>query len=280
MEGLNNQQHFVMKKHRNIAFIAILMMILYGCATESEEVVKRPSGPPVKYIHLELEEIYAYFEVANIQEYQKLVPSIFSMPEKPLCVVAVRDFYKMESGLPYIKAMTDILVKYKKSKSEKEILAWYCLEMPVTDERALWFGRLYWGEPKVLRKVTFERYENKYVGTSYARDGKTVALKLTLEIKKTGLTPDEKSFLDFISPIPTLSIKDGKVFEWGPIGGVKYKIYELEKIYPQIWKIKFGDCSLEYPNDPKNYLHRFGVGKFITGFWAKMRYRFEVKPME
>lgn len=267
-------------KFAKIILILILMFLFYGCATESEEVFKRPSGPPVKYIHLELEQIYAYFEVTNINEYKKLIPSIFSMPERPLCLVAVRDFYKMESGLPYFKAMTNILVKYKKSKSEKEILAWYCLEMPVTDERALWGGRLYWGEPKVLRKVTFERYENKYVGTSYARDGKTVALKLALEIKKTGLTPDEKSFLDFISAIPTLSIKDGKVFKWTPVGGGKAKIYELEKVYPNIWKIQFGHCSLEYPNDPKNYLHRLGAGKFITGYWANMRYRFEVKPME
>jgi hypothetical protein len=118
------------------------------------------------------------------------------------------------------------------------------------------------------------------VGTSFARDGKKVGFKLTLEVKKTELTPDEKSFLDFVSPIPTLSVKDGEVFKWGTVGRVKDKIYELEKISPQIWNIKFGDCSIEYPNDPKNYLHRLGVGKFITGFWAKMRYRMEVKPIE
>jgi hypothetical protein len=269
-----------MKKRAKIILILILVFSFYGCAMDSEEVVKRPSGPPVPGIYLESDRIVAFFEVTNISEYKKLIPSIFSMPERPLCMVAVRDFYKMESGLPYIKAMTDILVKYKKSKSEKEILAWYCLEMPVTDERALWYGRYLWGEPKVLRRGTFERYDNKYVGTSYARDGKTVGLKLMLEVKKTELTPDEKSFLDFVSPIPTLSIKDGKVFKWHTVGGGKYKIYELEKILPQIWNIKFGNCSIEYPNDPKNYLHRLGVGKFITGFWAKMRYRMEVKPIE
>lgn len=268
-----------MIKFAKIILILILMFSYYGCATESEEVFKRPSGPPVPGIYLESDRIVAFFEVTNISEYKKLIPSIFSMPERPLCMVAVRDFYKMESGLPYIKAMTDILVKYRQSISEKEILAWYCLEMPVTDERALWYGRYLWGEPKVLRKGTFERYENKYVGTSYARDGKTVGFKLMLEVKKTELTPDEKSFLDFISPIPTLSIKDGKVFKWTPVGGGKYKIYELEKSFPRIWNIKFGDCSIEYSNDPKNYLHRLGVGKSITGFWAKMRYRFEVKPM-
>ncbi len=238
---------------------------------DSEEVVKRPSRPPVKHIYLEGEEIYAYFEVTNIQEYQKLIPSIFSMPERPLCRVAVRDFYKMESGPPYVKSLIEILVKYKKSISEKEMLVWYCLEMPVTTEDALW-GRFLWGDPKVLRKVTFERYENKYVGTSYGRDGKTPTLKLTFEIRKGELTPDEKSFLDFVSPIPALTIKDDKVFWWA---GIKYKIYELEKIAPRSFKFKSGECSIEYPKDPKNYLHRLGVGKFIVGYWSKFSGRSE-----
>jgi hypothetical protein len=216
-------------KVSRIITISLFVLLSYGCATESEEVVKPPSGPPARGFYLGHDLIMAFFEVSNINEYKKLIPSIFSLPERPLCMVAVRDFYKMENLSPYIKAMTDILVKYKKSKDEEEILAWYCLEMPVTDERALWAGRYRWGEPKVLRKVTFERYENRYVGTSYARDGKTVALKLTLEIKKTELTPDEKSFLDFISPIQHLTIRDDKVFKFAAFGGGKYKIYELDR---------------------------------------------------
>jgi len=78
------------------------------------------------------------------------------------------------------------------------------------------------GYPKVLRKVTFERYQNNYVGISYGRDGKTPTLKLILETRKAELTPDEKSFLGFISPIPSFTIKDGKVLKFA---GSKYKIY-------------------------------------------------------
>jgi hypothetical protein len=265
-----------MMKFAKIILILILTLFYYGCATDSEEIVKRPSRPPVKHIYLELEEIFAYFEVTNIQEYQKLLPSIFSMPERPLCRVAVRDFYKMESGPPYVKSMIDILVKYKKSPSEKELLVWYCLEMPVTTEDALW-GRFLYGDPKVLRKVTLERYANKYVGTSYGRDGKTVALKLILELKKAELTPDEKTFLDFISPVGSVTVKDGKVLIWETM---KHKIYECEKVAPKIWKIEFGDFSIEYPNDPKNYLYRLGVGKFITGYWLKQKYRYSLKSTE
>ncbi len=116
-------------------------------------------------------------------------------------------------GRPILEVRIQILVKYKKPQSGEEILAWYYIEEPVTTEEALW-GRFTGGYPKVLRKMTFERYENKYVGTSYDRDGKTLALRLILETKKAGLTPDEKSFLDFVSPIRALTIKDGKVLEW------------------------------------------------------------------
>ena len=268
-----------MMKFANIILILVFVFPFYGYAAEEEEIVKRPSRPYIRHIYLEQESIVAYFEVTNINEYKKLIPSIFTMPERPLCRVAVNDFYKMESAPPYLESIIQILVKYKKSQSEKEILAWHFLEMPVTTEEALW-GRFTAGYPKVVRKVTFEGYANKYVGTSYGRDGKTVALKLILELKKAKLTPDEKSFLDFISPIQHLTIRDDKVFKFAAFGGGKYKIYELEKVDPKIWKIEFGDCSIEYPNDPKNYLYRLGIGKFITGYWLKLKYRHTLDPIK
>lgn len=264
---------------RSPFFILVLMFLSYGCATESEEVVGRPSRSPVRQIFLENEQITAYFEVTNLGEYKKMIPSIFSMPERPLSRVSVIDYYKMEAGPPYLESMIDILVKYKKPQSEKENVGWYHLEEPVTTENALW-GRFIYGFPKVVRKITFERHEDRHVGTSYARDSKTVGFKLMLEAKKTELTPDEKSFLEFISPLPTLTIKDGGVFTWAPLGRGKYRIYELEKSIPQSYNVKFGDGSIEYGNDPMNYLHRVGVGKFITGYWVKQRFRFETKPME
>jgi hypothetical protein len=43
------------------------------------------------------------------------------MPERPICKVAVYDFYKMESGPPYSEALVQILVKYRKPQSGEEI---------------------------------------------------------------------------------------------------------------------------------------------------------------
>lgn len=264
-------------KYAGIILIFVLLYPFYGYGleVEKEEILLRPTGPHVEHIFLEQESIIAFFEVTNIDEYKKLIPNIFSMPEKPLCRVAVINFYKMESAPPYLEATVQILVKFKRPHSGEEIPAWYFLGLSVTSEEALW-GRI-GGFPKVLRKMTFENHANKYIGTSYARDGKTPTLKLVLELKKTGPTPDEKSFLDFVSPIPVLTIMNGKVINRG---AGKNKIYELEKIAPKIWNIKFGDCSIEYPNDPNNYLHRLGIGKFITGYWLKQKLRHKIEYKE
>jgi len=70
-------------KSLKIIFMLIFTFLSYGCATESEEIVHRPSGPTPRFIYLEQESIIAYLEVTNIDEYKNLIPSIFSMPEKP-----------------------------------------------------------------------------------------------------------------------------------------------------------------------------------------------------
>src|SRR4030042_5198869 len=154
-----------------IILILILVFPFYGYAleVEEEEIFLRPSRPYVEHIFLEQESIVAFFEVTHIDEYKKLIPSIFSMPEKPLCRVIMNNFYKMESAPPYLEAIVQILVKFKRPQSGEEILAWHYLGLSVTSKEAL-LGRI-GGYPKVLRKVTFENHANKYIGTSYARDG-------------------------------------------------------------------------------------------------------------
>ena len=129
-----------MMKFAKIILVLILLHPLCGYAleVEEEEIHQRPRVPQVEHIYLELESIIAYFEVNNINEYKKLIPSIFSMPEKPLCRVRINDFYRMESAPPYLEAIVEILVKYKKPKDGKGILAWHYLGLTVTTEEALW----------------------------------------------------------------------------------------------------------------------------------------------
>lgn len=263
-----------------LIFILLLPFSGYALEVEEKEILLRPGVPWVDHIFLEKESIIAFYEVTDIGAYKKLIPNIFSMPDRPICRVEVVNFYKMESAPPYLEATVAILVKFKRPQSGEEILAWHFLALTVTSEEALW-GRM-GGFPKVLRKVTLESIanKNKYVGISYARDGNTLALKMTFESKKGRPTQDEKRFLDFVSPILFLTIKDGKAINRGVVGGGKIKIYEFEKVAPQIWKIKFGDCSIEYPNDPNNYLACLGIGKFITGYWLEQKSRFKIQYKE
>jgi hypothetical protein len=261
-------------------FILLLPFSGHTLEVEEKEILLRPQAPRLEHIFLEKETIVAFFEVTDIDGYKKLIPNVFSMPERPVCRVEVINFNKMESAPPYLEAAVAILIKFKKPKSGEEIHAWHFLAITVTSEEALW-GRL-GGFPKVLRKVTLESHANKYVGISYARDGNTPTLKLTFELKKGRPTRDEKRFFDFISSTPALTIlRDRKVINRGVgSGGGKYKIYELQRAEPQIWKTKFGDCSIEYPNDTNNYLARLGIGKFITGYWLKQKVRFKIPYKE
>ena len=277
---MSTDKETTMLRHAKFFLIFLLVYPFYGYALEieREEILQRPSRPYVEHIFLEQELISAYFEVTRFDEYKNLIPSIFSMPEQPLCRVIINNFYKMESAPPYLEAVVQILVKFKKPQSGDEIPAWHYLGLSVTSEEALW-GRI-GGYPKVLRKVTFENHGKTYIGISYARDGNTPALKLALELKKRRPTRDEKKFLDFVSPIPGLTIKGGRAINRGAIGGGKYSIYELENVAPQIWNIKFGDCRIEYPTDPNNYLSRLGTGKFITGYWLKQKYRYKIQYKE
>lgn len=268
-------------KITTIARSLLILILLFPCdgfAQDSQEIVRRPVRPCPPYIYLEKESIDAYFDVTNVAEYEKLLPGLFSSPEKPMCRVAVIDHYKMEAGSPYQEAMIQILAKYRKLGSGEEILVWYCPEMPVSTEGAL-CARV-WGFPKVLRRITFEGYKDKYVGTGYARDGKTVDLRLVLALKKGNLTRDEKKVLDIISSVSHVTIKDGKVLNWGKTSPGQTVLYELGRVAPHIWQIEFGKGSIEYPNDPDNYLYRLGMGKFITGYWLKQKIRHALKARQ
>ena len=85
----------VMKSAR-IFLILVLTFIIYGCAADyGSQYVKPPERPAIQHVYQEQDKIVAYFGVNNAHEYQKLVPSIFRMPPKPLCRVSVIDFYDM-----------------------------------------------------------------------------------------------------------------------------------------------------------------------------------------
>jgi hypothetical protein len=248
----------------------LLIGFLFGCPKHTETQVERT---PQKYegalVYLESDRICAYFEVQNLKAYEKLLPRMFKMPERPLCQVYFSDNYKMENGPTYLLSSVSILVNHEGN------LGWYILTMPETHEEPVRRGVVTWGYPKIVRRVTLERSGEEYVGTSYEKDGRTVEFKMTLRIEKTPLGTEEKQLYDFISPFPSLTIKNEKVHKFG---GSRTPIYNLEKTAPKVWKIKLGEASVEYPNDPKNLLYRLSLGRCITGYWGELKYRYSIAP--
>ena len=247
-----------------------LLWGLFGCPKHTEtQVEKTPQKYEGALVYLESDRICAFFEVQNSKAYEKLLPRIFKMPDRPLCQITFSDNYKMENGPTYLLSSISILVNHEGK------LGWYILTMPETHEEPVRRGVVTWGYPKIVRRVTLERSGNQYVGISYEKDGKTPEFKLTLGVTKTPLGLEEKRFYDFISPFPSLTIKAGKVHRFG---GSQHPTYNLEKISPHVWKIKFGEGSIEYRKDPENLLQRLSIGKFITGYWGNLKYRYSIIP--
>jgi hypothetical protein len=248
----------------------VLLLALSGCTKQLEV---QPEKTSQKYegalVYLESDRICAFFEVQNLKNYRKLMPRIFKMPERPLCQVTFCDNYKMENGPTYLLSSISILVDHEGT------LGLYILTMPETHEEPVRRGVNAYGYPKIVRKVTLESSGERYVGTSYEKDAKTPEFKLTLKVKKTPLGLEEKKFYDFVSPFPSLTIKGDRVYQFG---GGQHPVYNLEKVAPRVWKIRFGEGSIEYPNNPKNLLSQIDLGRCMTGYWSNMRYRYSIAP--
>jgi len=253
-----------------LAACILFICCLSGCPKHTETQVEKT---PLKYegalVYLESDRICAFFEVQNSQAYEKALPRLFKMPDRHLCQITFTDNYKMENGPTYLLSTVSILVNHEGK------LGWYILTMPETHEEPVRRGVEAYGYPKIVRKVTLERSGDQYIGISYEKDEKTPEFKLTLKVKETPLGMEEKQFYDFISPFPSLTIKAGRVYQFG---GSQHPDYNLEKISPHVWKIKLGEASAEYPNDPKNILYRLSLGRCITGYWSNLKYRYSMAP--
>jgi hypothetical protein len=102
------------------------------------------------------------------------------MPSRPLVRVSVLHFYEMVNGPVYHESDISVLAVHE------GVPGWFVLKMPVTDGEACAGGRNALGTPKVMRRVTLERASERYVGTSYARDGVAREFTLTLDVGDRG----------------------------------------------------------------------------------------------
>jgi hypothetical protein len=225
--------------------------------------------PGETFVYLESTRIHAFFEATDLNGYRALLPGVFTMPERPLVQVSFADNYKMETGPTYLLSSISILVNYGGKPG------WYILTMPETNEVPVRGGVRLWGYPKIVRKVTLDDKGGDVVGTSYLEDGVTPEFRLTLKIDGEPLSAEQRQLFDLVAPVPSLTIKSAKVLAFG---GARYPVYDLERVAPQAWKIRFGNASVDYHKDPNNLLFRIGVGRFLAGYWANVKSRHVIAP--
>lgn len=221
--------------------------------------------PPIVY--QESDFIRAYFEPANLEAYRRAIPPPFAMPPRPLLRVSVIDFYEMVNGPTYRESEVSVLVLHEGQPG------WFVLTMPVTDGDACAGGRNALGTPKVMRRITLERGATQYVGTSYARGGRTPEFTLTVDIREPG--EGARDVLRLASTPPDYYLLLGRVLK---VGGLRTPVHEIESVVPEIWKVRLGDARLELAREPEGLLHRLGVGRPLAAYWGRMHLRFTITP--
>src|SRR4029077_11491542 len=160
--------------------------------------------------------IRGYFEPADLAAYRQAGPGPFPMPPRPMLRVSVLDFYGMENGPVYLESEVSVLVLHEGKPG------WFVLTMPVTDGDACAAGRNALGTPKVMRRVTLERGAEQYVGTSYARNGRTPEFTLKMDVGESSEAARE--VLGFVYPFPDFYLLRGRVVK---VGGLRASVEQL-----------------------------------------------------
>lgn len=222
-------------------------------------------SPPIVY--QESDFIRAYFEPEDPVAYRQAVPAPFAVPARPLVRVSVLDFYEMVNGPIYLESEISVLALHEGQPG------WFVLTMPVTDGDACAGGRNALGTPKVMRRITLERGADRYLGTSYARGGRTPEFTLRIDVGEPGDAARE--VLRFVAPFPDFYLSKGRVLK---VGGLRQPVYELESAAPGVWKVRLGEARLEFPHDPESLLHRLGTGRPLAAYWGQLRYRYSIIP--
>jgi hypothetical protein len=221
--------------------------------------------PPIVYQESDL--IRAYMEPGDLAAYRQAIPAPFTAPPRPLVRVTVLDFYEMANGPLYLESEISVLALHQGQPG------WVVLSMPVTDGDACAGGRNALGTLKIMRRVTLERGAGRYVGTSYARGGRTPEFMLKVDVGEPG--DAARQVLRFVSEFPDFYLLRGRVVK---MGGLRPSLDALENAAPGIWNVRLGEARLEVSHQPESLLHRLGAGKPLAAYWARMRYRYSITP--
>ncbi len=206
---------------------------MFGCSSTS--TLKQNEQ---RYTYYEFDGIVVVYKTKELAAYQALLPTIFEMPDQPLVMAFVIDYYKMDRATrPYLEAAVYLLAKYEGK------LAWHCVTMPVTSDDARIGGITYLGYPKIMGNVTLMRNFPLYLGQ--LRLNKQTVMAITLDAKDHTITNEEKEWFEKLKSIPQLNILAGKVYEpkFGSGSGEK-TLLEIAELYPDKFQLKVGSARL------------------------------------
>jgi hypothetical protein len=221
-------------------------------------------GRAKPFIFQESDYIRGYFQPTNLAAYRQALPSPFAMPERPLIRVSFLDFYEMAEGPTYLETEVAVL------GMDGAQPGWVVLTLPVTNGVACIGGRNVLGLAKVVRRITFERAPERYVGALYARGAGTRDITLTVDIGNPN--PEAADFLRQYGVYPQFGLLQGRVLKYGGSGT---SFAELARRGD--YQVRLGRARLDFPNEPANLLHRLGVGAPVAAHWSRVRARYTIK---
>jgi hypothetical protein len=221
-------------------------------------------GRAKPFIFQESDYIRGYFQPTNLAAYRQALPSPFAMPERPLIRVSFLDFYEMAEGPTYLETEVAVL------GMDGAQPGWVVLTLPVTNGVACIGGRNVLGLAKVVRRITFERSPERYVGTLYTRGAGTRDITLTVDIGEPN--PGVADFLRQYGVYPQFGLLQGRVLKYGGSGT---SFAELARRGD--YQVRLGRARLDFPNEPANLLHRLGVGASVAAHWSRVRARYTIK---
>lgn len=211
----------------------VLSLFVFGCSTTATQKQSEP-----RYTYHEFDGVVVFYKTDDVKHYRELLPTVFQMPDEPLVMTYIIDFYDMdEATQPYQEAAVFLLAQYNGKP------AWHCVTMPVTSDEARLGGIYYLGYPKIMGDIQFKRVRSKYRG-HLKLDGRTV-MTITHNTKGHMLTSEERNWFERLKGIPQLNIRNGKVYQpkFGS-GGEERTPLQLAEQFPDKFEVKVGKSEL------------------------------------
>jgi hypothetical protein len=221
------------------------------------------TGP---FVFQESDYIRGYFEPTNLAAYRQALPVPFTMPARPLIRIAFLDFYEMAQGPTYLETEVAIL------GMDGTQPGWVVLTLPVTNGPACIGGRDLFGLAKVMRRISFVRAADRYVGTLYTRGAEKVDFTLTVAIGEPGAAARE--LLRQYGVYPQFGLLKGKVLRFGGSGTSFTELANRGD-----YQIKLGTARLDVSPDPSSLVNRLGVGAPVAAHWSRIRVKYSIKPL-